>query len=162
MLATIDDKPASTGALWWPAMNFGQFRSNGSVGNYVLELPRAALVERLTDAYAQCVSELQEDDRRITAQEPSALRNTGYAPLNVILDNAAARLELIQTYLYQGVLEAFIPPATSAGARFMINSVDEVAAQPGWVILRGRGYHAAPGFDRSSIGISVYGQDQSQ
>ena len=146
MLAKVDGNPISPAALWWPAMNFDQFRCDGIVGHYELEIPRAMFVERLAVAYARCVKELIEDDRRFRAHETSPLRDAGYPPLDVVLDDAAARFQLLNVHMYEDVFEAFLPHPPSASARFMINSVDHVESSPESVVVRGRGYHAGPGF----------------
>jgi hypothetical protein len=149
MLAKIDNKPVASDALWWPAMNFNQFRWDGSIGWYELALSRADFLQRLAGAYEQCVRELKEDDRMVPGQDPSPLRDAAYPPLDLLLDNAAARFELVKFYIYEEVFESFLPYAPSAMARFMINSVDEVMATPELVIIRGRGYHGGPGFTLS-------------
>src|SRR5215467_13969108 len=103
MLVRVDDNPVAPDTLWWPAMNFNQFRWDGSIGRYELELPRAVFVQRLAGAYAQCVRELQEDDRLVPDQEASPLRDAGYPSLDEVLDNAGARFELIEVYMYEDV-----------------------------------------------------------
>lgn len=145
MLAKIEGDAVPAEALWWPAMNFGQFRWEAPLGQYELELPRVELVERLAATYEQCVRELKEDDRRIP-EEASRLRDLGYPPLDALLDNPAACLEVLGEYLVEDLLAAFIPHPPSEAARFMINSVDEVSARADVVVVRGRGYHGAPGF----------------
>jgi hypothetical protein len=47
MVARVDGEVVSPDALWWPEMNFDQFRWPGRVGEYELEIPRAEFVERL-------------------------------------------------------------------------------------------------------------------
>jgi len=146
MLAKVDDHPVAPEALWWPAMNFNQFRWNGSIGRYELVLPRADFVERLSAAHAQCMRDLQKDDRIAADPEPSPLRDVGYPSLNQVLNNAEARFELIEVFLYRDVFESFLPHLPSRAASFMINSVEDVAASPDSVVIRGRGYHGGPGF----------------
>jgi|GEM_PF-254535 len=145
MIARIDDETVAPEALWWPAMNFGQFRWAAPIGRYELELPRPELVERLTPAYHRCVRELRQDDRLFPDDE-SPLRSAGYPPLETLLDHAAARFELFDGHLHEELFAAFLPSPPTAAARFMINSVEEVAARPNAIVLRGRGYHGAPGF----------------
>jgi len=148
MLAKVDDNPVPPDALWWPAMNFDQFRWGGTIGRYELAIPRADFVERLGGAYAQCVRELQDDDRLVPGQR-SPLRNAGYPSLDAVLDNHEARFELVEVFIYEDVFQAFLPHPFSAEARFMINSVDEVVSTQGSMVIRGRGYHGAPGFAKS-------------
>ena len=143
MLARVDGNAVSPDALWWPAMNFDQFRWDAPIGRYELEFARPEFVQRLTAAYEQCVRELREDDSLIP-EEASLLREAGYPPLNALLEHPAARFEVFNVYLYEDVFEAFIPHPMSAAAQFMINSVDEVSAVRETVALRGRGYHARP------------------
>jgi hypothetical protein len=142
----VDDIPVAPDALWWPAMNFDQFRWDGTEGRYALEFVRDVFVRRLADAYAQCVRELREDDRSVPDQDPSPLRAAGYPALDVVLEDADARFELVRVYLYEDIFTSFLPGTPSDGAIFMINSVDEVASSPQSVIIRGRGYHGGPGF----------------
>ena len=144
MLAKVDDNPVAADALWWPAMNFDQFRWDGSIGRYELTVPRSGFVERLSGTYTQCVRELQDDDRLVPGQR-SPLRDAGYPSLDVVLDNPEARFELVEVFIYEDVFEAFLPHPFSAEARFMINSVDEVVSNQESVMIRGRGYHGAPG-----------------
>jgi hypothetical protein len=146
MLAKVDDSPVAPAALWWPAMNFDQFRWDGSIGRYELVLSRADFLQRLAGTYEQCVRDLMDDDQMVPDQDASPLRDAGYPPLDVLLDNAAARFELVKVFLYDEVFASFLPHSPSTAARFMINSVDEVAATPELVVIRGRGYHGGPGF----------------
>ncbi|QOV90215.1 hypothetical protein [Humisphaera borealis] len=146
MLAKVEDNPVAPDALWWPAMNFDQFRWDGTIGRYELRIPRADFVQRLSGVYAQCVRELQEDDRLVADQQRSPLRDAGYPSLETVLDNAETTFELVEVFIYENVFEAFLPHPPSAKARFMINSVDEVASTSESVLIRGRGYHGGPGF----------------
>jgi hypothetical protein len=154
MLTTVDDNPLPPAALWWPAMNFDQFRWDGTVGRYELQLPRVEFVRRLSDTYAHCVRELQEDDRLFPGQR-SPLRDAGYPSLDALLDNPEARFELVEVFIYEDVFEEFLPHPFSAEAQFMINSIDEVLLNQESVVIRGRGYHAAPGFAKSGGAAEV-------
>lgn len=154
MFAKVGDNPAVPDTLWWPAMSFNQFRWDGTIGRYELELPRADFVQRLGGAYSQCVRELKEDDQLVADQEPSPLRDAGYPSLDAVLDNAEARFELVEMFMYREVFEAFLPHPPSAAARFMINSVEEVAASRESVVIRGRGYYGKPGFAKSGVSVA--------
>jgi hypothetical protein len=146
MLAKVDDRPVALDALWWPGMNFGQYRWEGSIGRYQLEVERAVFVERLAEMYGQCVRELRGDDSLVREQEPSPLRDRGYPPLDTVLEDAAARFELFSVYLYEKVFEAFVPYPPSGAAIFMINSIDAVELRADALVICGRGYHGRPGF----------------
>lgn len=145
MIASVDGRPMPPEALWWPAMNFGQFRWDGTVGHYKLDVPRAEFVERLGDAYARLVEELRFDDRLVPDQKPTPLRQAGYPPLDAVLDDAAARVELLDVFLWDDFLGEFVPYRRSRASRFMINSIEEVEASPTSVVVRGRGYHWGAG-----------------
>jgi hypothetical protein len=118
MLAKVDGNHVEPGVLWWPEINFDQFRWDRAIGMYELEFPRTDFVQRLAGIYAQCVHELREDDRLVPDQSPSPLRDAGYPPLDAVLDNAEARKELIAVFLYEEVFEAFLShrPARPLGS----------------------------------------------
>lgn len=143
MLVRIDGLPATRDALWWPSMNFDQFRWDKPIGNYELTVPRAEVLRRLRAVYDQCVSELRADDR-VDPAHVSPLRQGEYPPLEKVLDIPAARLELFSVYMWDDLYSKFIPHPPSSAARFMVNSLEEVAATDDAVIIRGRGYHASP------------------
>src|SRR5262249_40118004 len=117
MIAWVDGQPVPPGALWWPAMNFAQFRRDAPLGNYALEIPRVAFIERLQPAYEQCVAELRADDVHDPAGVPH-LREIGYPPLGVVLDYPRQFAELVRVFLYEDVFEAFLPPRSPA-AQFL-------------------------------------------
>jgi|SRR5579864_5299756 len=144
MIARVDGAVVPADALWWPAMNFDQFRWDYPLGGYELELPRAAFVERLGAAYQWCAAELRADDALVPDQSPSPLRDAGYPPLAELPDHPAAFSEAVRVYLWDDLFAAFLPCPPGAG-RFMVNSIDAVSASPAVVVIRGRGYHAGPG-----------------
>ena len=146
MLTKVDDKLVAPDVLWWPAMNFNQFRWRGTLGRYGLVLPRADFIQRLSDAYARCVGELREDEQLNHDQDNSPLRDIEYPSLDAVLDDAEALFELVRAFIYEDVFEAFLSHPPSNEARFMINSVDEVWANEDGVRIEGRGYHGSPGF----------------
>jgi hypothetical protein len=146
MIARVDGEVVAADGLWWPAMNFDQFRWDHPLGEYELELPRAEFVERLGPAYRQFATELRADDLLVPGQE-SPLRSADYPPLDALPDHPAAFVEAVQVYLWQDLLAAFLPCPPGAG-RFMVNSIDAVSASPSVVVVRGRGYHAGPSLTR--------------
>lgn len=144
--AKVDGKPIEAEGLWRPVMNFNQFRWKGTIGQYELQIPRDEFVRRLSNDYAKVVEDLQEDDRIVPDKDPSPLRDAEYAPLNIVLENPTARFELVRIYLYEEVFTAFLAQMPSGPTQFMINSVEAVDLQADQVVMRGRGYHGAPGF----------------
>lgn len=149
MIARVDGEVVAADALWWPAMNFDQFRWDHPLGAYELELPRAVFVERLGPACRQCAAELRADDALVPGQSPSPLGEAGYPPLAELPDHPAAFFEAVQVYLWEDLFAAFLPCPPGAG-RFMVNSIDAVSASPTVVVVRGRGYHAGPGLARQA------------
>lgn len=147
MIARVDGEVVAPDGLWWPAMNYNQFRWPEPLGEYELELPRATFVERLGAAYRQCAAELQADDALVPDQSPSALRDAVYPPLDVLPDHPAAFFEAVRVYLWDELLAAFLPSPPGAG-QFMVNSIDAVSASPSVVLVRGRGYHVGPALIR--------------
>jgi hypothetical protein len=147
MIARVDRAMVPIDVLWWPAMNFGQFRWDHPIGVYELELSRAVFVERLGTAYQNCAAELQADDALVRHQEPSPLRDAGYPALAELPEHEAAFLEVVRVYLWDDVLTNFLPCPPAAG-RFMVNSIDTVWASPSMVAISGRGYHAGPALTR--------------
>lgn len=157
LLVRIDGQPVEPETLWWPAMNFGQFRWEAPLGRYELALARSELAKRLAKAYATCVGELQVDDLRFP-EEGSPLRDAGYPPLDTLLDHPAASLDVLGGYLREELLAAFLPTPPTEEARFMVNSIDQIRsvdpigsagsepAKPARIVLHGRGYWGAPGF----------------
>jgi hypothetical protein len=150
MTARVDGEVVAADTLWWPAMNFGQFRRPAPVGAYELEFPRAEFVTRLDRAYRQCVAELRADDALVPEPSPSPLRDAGYPPLAELPDHPAALREAVRVFLWADLFGAALPHPPSAAARFMVNSVEAVSASPAVVVVRGRGYHAAPEFAPSA------------
>jgi hypothetical protein len=146
VIARVDGRVVAPDALWWPAMNFGQFRWPAPVGAYELELPMAEFIELLDGAYRKCVAELQADDALVPDQSPSPLRDAGYPRLADLPDHPAALLEAVAVFLWDDLFGALMPFLPSPGARFMVNSVEAVSVSSPVVVIRGRGYHAAPGF----------------
>jgi hypothetical protein len=149
MIARVDGEAVAPDALWWPAMNFDQFRWDHPPSGYELELRRAAVVERLGAAYRQCAAELRADDALVPDQSPTPLRDAGYPPLAELPDLPAAFFEAVRVYLWEDLFAAFLPCPPGAG-RFMANSIDVVSALPAVVVVRGRGYHAGPGLARQA------------
>ena len=146
MLARVDGQVVAADALWWPAMNFGQFRWDALIGAYELEFRRSEFVRRMELAYRQCIGELQADDALVPDQLPSPLREANYPPLAQLVDRPAAFREAVAVFLWHDLLGEFIPRPLSAASRFMVNSIDSVSASAAVVAVRGRGYHGAPGF----------------
>lgn len=145
MRIRVDGDIVAPETIWWPEMNFGQFRWAARIGAYELELPRAEVERCLRHVYQQCVAELKEDDRVAGADDRSALREAGYPPLAKLFAAPAAFEEVIRVHLYTDLFEAVLPPVTT-DARFMINSIESVSVSPEVLLIRGRGYYAAPGF----------------
>jgi hypothetical protein len=143
MIARVDGEIVLADTLWWPAMNFDQFRWDYPLGEYELELPRGAFVERLGKAYQRYVTELQADDALVPHQLQSPLREAGYPPLAELPDHPAALFEAVRVYLSDDLFAAFLPRPPGAG-RFMVNSIDAVWASPSVVVVFGCGYHAGP------------------
>mgnify|MGYP006290694643 CR=1 FL=1 len=144
MVARVDGVDVSVDVLWWRELNFNQFRWPGRVGTYELEIPRSDFLERLGPAYRECVAELQPDDP--SAGDPeSPLSIAGYPPLEELQAHPPALVEAVSGYLSDDLLAAFVPFVPSA-AKFMVNSIDDVSASSTVVVIRGRGYHGAPGF----------------
>ena len=154
MRVRVDNNPIPADTLWWPSMNFSQFQLDRPQGQYELEIARTAFVQRLSDAYARCVEELREDDRKFPGQDASPLRDTGYPPLDEVVGHAPALLELLDVFLHEELFAAFVPNPPSVAARFMINSIEEVSAGPDTVTIRGRGYHTAPS-PTAAVGASA-------
>ena len=89
MRAIVDGNQIDPNALWWPAMNFGQFRWDAPIGHYELELPRPEFVHRLATAYVKCACELRKDDDQFP-EEASFLHDLGYPTLDAVLKDEAA------------------------------------------------------------------------
>lgn len=145
MIARVDGDVVSLEGLWWPALNYGQFRWPERLGSYELEIPRAEFIERLGSAYRQCVLELRADDL-IEPDQQFPLKAAGYPSLDVLPDHAAALLETIQTFLWDDLFAEFLPCPPGAG-RFMLNSIDAVTARTLMIVVSGRGYHSGPALD---------------
>jgi hypothetical protein len=143
MIARVDGEVVATDALWWPAMNFDQFRWGHPLGDYELEVPRDEFVGRLGPAYRQCVADLRADDLLVPGHR-SPLSDAGYPPLDELPAHPAAFFEAVRVYLWDDLFAAFLPCPPGAG-RFMVNSIDAVSASPSVVVVSGRGYHAGPG-----------------
>jgi hypothetical protein len=148
MLARVDGELVAPNALWWPAMNFDQFRWDHPLGDYELELPMAAFVERLGPAYRQCVADLRADDLLVPIQQ-SPLKIADYPPLHLLPEHTTAFFEAVRLYLWDDLFTEFLPCPPGAG-RFMVNSIDAVSASASMVVVRGRGYHAGPGLARQA------------
>jgi hypothetical protein len=87
------------------------------------------------------VDELRFDDLLVPNQKPTPLRDAGYPLLDSVLDDPAARLELFEVFLWDDFFGEFVPHPRSPASKFMINSIEEVDADPSSVTVRGRGYH---------------------
>ncbi len=148
MIARVDGEVVAPDGLWWPAMNYNQFRWPEPLGGYELELPRAEFVGRLGPAYRQCVDELRADDLLVPGQE-FPLKDAGYPPLDELPAHPAAFFEAVRVYLWDDLFAAFLTCPPGAG-RFMVNSIDAVFASPLVVVVRGRGYHAGPALTRQA------------
>ncbi len=146
MIARVDGEVVAPEGLWWPAMNYNQFRWPEPLGSYELELPRAEFVGRIGPAYRQCVAELRADDLLVPDQE-FPLKDAGYPPLDELPDHPAAFFEAARVFLWDDLFAAFLPCSPGAG-RFMLNSIDAVSASHSVVVVQGRGYHAGPGLQR--------------
>jgi len=146
MIARVDGEVVAADTLWWPALNFDQFRWDHPPGGYELALPRAEFGGRLGPAYRRCVDELRADDLIVPGQR-SPLRTAGYPPLDELPDHPAALFEAVRVYLWDDLFAAFLPCPPGAG-RFMVNSIDAVSASPSVVVVQGRGYHAGPALAR--------------
>ncbi len=142
MIARVDGEVVAPDGLWWPAMNYNQFRWPEPLGGYELELPRAEFVGREDPLYRQCVAELRADELLVPGQR-SPLSDAGYPPLDELPAHPAAFFEAVRVYLWDDLFAAFLPCPRGAG-RFMVNSIDAVSASPSVVVVRGRGYHAGP------------------
>jgi hypothetical protein len=153
MIARVDGEIIVPDGLWWPAMNYNQFRWPEPLGMYELELERAEFVGRLSTAYRQCVAELRADDLLVPDQD-SPLKSAGYPPLDELPDSPAAFFEAVQVYLWDHLFAAFLPCPPGAG-RFMLNSIDAVCASTSVVVVCGRGYHAGPAHRRHTIPNAV-------
>jgi hypothetical protein len=125
-------------------MNFGQFRWQGSIGEFELLIPRDEFVRSLAEPYNCCINELRQDDKN-APDEICDLKAAGYPPFEELLDNKKALREAIGVYLWEEVLAEFVP-FVAESARFMINSIESVVMSDGQVSVRGRGYHGSPGF----------------
>jgi hypothetical protein len=143
VIARVDGKVVSPEVLWWPAMNYDQFRWDYRLGGYELELPRAEFVKRLEPPYQECVAELRADDL-IEPEWDTQLRNSGYPPLEVLMTFPETFCRVVKVFLWDEVFAVFLPCPEGAG-KFMVNSIDEAWASPSLVFVRGRGYHARPG-----------------
>lgn len=143
MIARVDGRVVAPEALWWPAMNYNQFRWDFPLGTYNLELPRATFVERLLSAYCQCVTELRADDLLVPDQQ-SPLKSADYPALELLPEHPDAFFEAVHVYLWEDLFAQFLPCPPGSGF-FMINSIDSVCANASMVEVRGRGYHAGPG-----------------
>jgi hypothetical protein len=146
MIARVDGEVVPPSSLWWPELNFDQFRWPGRVDDYELEIARADFVDRLAIVYQQCVAELRADDKLVPGGH-SPLTNADYPSLDKLPDHPAAFFEAVRVYLWNNLFAAFLPGPAEAG-RFMVNSIDSVSASSAVVVVRGRGYHGAPGFAR--------------
>lgn len=144
MIARVDGEVVSPEMLWWPEMNFDQFRWPGRIGAYELEIPSTVFVEGLKPAYQQCAAELRADDLHGTDPE-SPLTAAAYPSLEELLHYPAALFEAVGVYLWSDLLGKFLVFRPQA-ARFMVNSIEAVSASSSVVVVRGRGYHGAPGF----------------
>ncbi len=143
MIARVDREIVEPDSLWWPAMNYNQFRWDYPLGIYDLELPRDIFLERLFPAYLECVAELRADDL-IDPNQESPLKAADYPPLELLLGNPEALFEVMTVYLWEDLFAAFLKCPVDGG-RFMVNSIDEIVADSFVVRVRGRGYHAVPG-----------------
>jgi hypothetical protein len=144
MRVTIGDAPADASSMWYPSMNFGQFRWPGVVGKYELMIPSDVFVGGLADAYEQCIHELQIDDE-FDLGEAGPLRLAGYPTLIAVLKDETALLDVLANFLWHEFLASFIP-ISPQDAKFMINSIDHAKSREPYVLIQGRGYHGAPGF----------------
>ncbi len=142
MIARVDGKIVSPDTLWWPTMNFGQFRWEHPIGNYELELPWVEFAEHLEDSYHRCTAELKADDLLVPNQSPCLLRDSGYPPFADLPNHPAALLEALRVYLWDNLFITFLPCPPGEGC-FMVNSIDGVLASSSVVIVQGRGYHAS-------------------
>ena len=142
MIARMDGEVVSPDVLWWPEMNFNQFRWPGRIGVYELEIPQSLFIERLGPAYQQCVSELRDDDLH-GADPASPLTAADYPPLDELPDHPAALFEAVRVYLWDDLLRAFLT-FRSPAARFMVNSIEAVSAPRAAVLICGRGYYRQP------------------
>lgn len=149
MIARVDGEVVAVEGLWWPAMNYNQFRWDYPLGGYELELSQAEFVERLSPAYRRCVAELRADDLLVPNQESSPLKSADYPPLDTLPDHPDAFLEAMRVYLWDELFAAFLSCPPEAG-QFMVNSIDAVSASKSVVIVRGRGYHAGPGLTKQA------------
>jgi hypothetical protein len=144
MIARVDGLAVSSDPLWWPAMNFGQFRCDHPLGEYELEFPRAEFVRHMEPSYEQCVAELRVDDALVPGQS-SPLEDAGYPSLHDLPDHPAAFFEAVSVYLWDALFGEFLPWPPSATARFIVNSIEAVSTSSAVVCVRGRGYHAVLG-----------------
>jgi len=139
MLVQIDGKHDDADSLWWPAMNFNQFRWDYPLGSYELLIPRNELIFRLKASYQKCVDELRVDDILCPDERPAPMGEIGYPPLEILMEHPAEFTDAIQCYLWDHLLEAFIPWPPK-NPKFMINSIDRASVLPTDVVIRGRGY----------------------
>lgn len=143
MNVKIDGRLVSADQLWYPDMNFGQFRWDAPIGTYELEIPRKDFVVRMAPEYAELVAELQGGGE--LPHDASALRDAHCPALEALPDHTEALLEALAVYLWETLLWKFLgPPSPNAG--FMVNSIGHALASENAVVVRGRGYHGSPGF----------------
>lgn len=140
MTATVDGVIVPRDILWWPAMNYNQFRWEGQIGHYELRFLRTEFVERLSGIYSQMVIELRADDVAVPDND-SHLTQVNYPPLAELPDFPAAFLEALSVYLWDDLFTAFLPHQRAAGPTFMVNSIESCAATEDGITVRGRGYH---------------------
>ncbi len=144
MVARVDGVAVPAEVLWWPEMNFDQFRWPGRVGSYELEVPRSEFNVQFGPSYRRCVAELGADDS-LGQDGESPLSIAGYPPLEELPAHPAALVEAVRVYLWDDLFAAFVSFVPSA-AGFMMNSIDDVSVSANVVVIRGRGYHGAQGF----------------
>ena len=148
VVASMDGTVTPIDALWWPAMNFGQFRWDHRLGNYEIRIPKSLFVEKLETRYQQCVAELRTDDAAVGEESDSPFRDADYPPLTDLPTYPAAFNEAIRFYMWDDLFEVFLACSPGPG-RFMVNSIDTVTTSPNIVVVQGRGYHCGPGVRRS-------------